>query len=165
MKNTMNPLPALACAALLGWATGTPAQSLRPTLDLASARQIAQACESYATQQGWHMAMALNDDAGRLKHFSRMDGAALISIAAAQIKADTSSGLPLSTRQYRAAARQNEGAERLPGITTVAGGLPIIDAAGALLGSIGVSGGSEDQDEACAQAGLNAVQAILSRKQ
>ena len=45
----------------------------------------------------------------------------------------------------------------VPGIAAFPGGLPIKAADGSLLGAIGVSGGTGDQDELCAQAGLDAV--------
>lgn len=136
-------------------------QDLRPSLQTTTAQTIAQACVALATTKGWRMAIAVNDEAGQLLHFSRMDGAAQISVPVSQLKANTSSALPISTRQFRAATASNRGSEWLSGITTVAGGLPIINARGQPLGSVGVSGGNEDQDELCAQAGLDAIKGKL----
>jgi len=48
----------------------------------------------------------------------------------------------------------------VPGIIAFAGGLPIMGA-GAHIGGIVVSGGTADEDEACAQAGLDAVKDML----
>ena len=107
------------------------------------------------------MAVAVNDETGQLLHFSRTEGAVAISVGAAQLKANTSSLMPISTRAFREAAKSNQGAERLQGITTVAGGLPILTGHGQVVGSVGVSGGNEDQDETCAQAGLRAAQEML----
>jgi uncharacterized protein GlcG (DUF336 family) len=137
------------------------AQSVRPSLDLATARLMAEACERHAHEQGWRMIIAINDDAGRLKHFSRMDGSILISIGVAQLKADTSSGAPFSTRQFRDLSKTVIGADRLPGTTTIIGGLPVLTSKGVQVGSIGVSGGSEDEDERCAQKALDAVKHLL----
>ncbi|MBV9758866.1 MAG: heme-binding protein, partial [Alphaproteobacteria bacterium] len=53
------------------------------------------------------------------------------------------------------------GIANVPGIITFAGGLPIMAANGAQIGAIGVSGGTADQDEECAQAGLDAVKGDL----
>ncbi len=136
-------------------------QTTRPALTLATAEAIASACHTYARREGWRMAVAVNDETGRLLHFSRTEGAVPISVVAAQLKANTSSLLPISTRAFRDAAKSNQGAERLAAITTVAGGLPILNARGQALGSVGVSGGNEDQDEHCALAGLAAVQEAL----
>jgi glc operon protein GlcG len=49
-----------------------------------------------------------------------------------------------------------------PGIVTFAGGLPIITVNKMQIGGIGVSGGSSDQDEQCAQAGLDAIKDDLT---
>jgi len=51
--------------------------------------------------------------------------------------------------------------ERVDGLTTVAGGVPVITKSGEWIGAIGVSGDSEDNDELCAHAGLEAVQDLL----
>ncbi|AOW15809.1 hypothetical protein LPB72_05720 [Hydrogenophaga crassostreae] len=136
-------------------------QGTRPTLQLKTAEAIAQACHAMAENKGWRMAVAINDEAGQLLHFSRMNGSAAISVPVSQPKANTSSALPVSTRQFRKATGSNQGAELLSGITTVAGGLPVLNAHGQALGSVGVSGANEDQDELCAQAGVDAVKAML----
>jgi glc operon protein GlcG len=51
--------------------------------------------------------------------------------------------------------------ELVPGTATFPGGLPILTASGKHLGRIGVSGASAEQDEACAQAALDAVKDVL----
>jgi glc operon protein GlcG len=63
------------------------------------------------------------------------------------------------------------GIAQVPGVTAFAGGLPILTEDRVHIGGIGVSGGSADQDETCAQAGIDAakdalkwVPAIRSRK-
>jgi glc operon protein GlcG len=153
-------LAALACSGTL-LATPAAAQSARPTLDLATARLMAEACERHAKEQGWRMIIAINDEAGNPKHFSRMDGSILISVGVAKLKADTSSGAPFSTRQFRELSKTVIGAERIPGTTTIIGGLPVVTAKGAHIGSIGVSGGSEEEDEVCAQKALDAVKHLM----
>lgn len=151
----------LVCIPLTLVCLSAQSQGTRPSLQRDTAETVAQACLTMAENKGWRMAVAVNDETGQLLHFSRMDGAALISVPVSQLKANTSSALPISTRQFRAASASNQGAELLSGITTVAGGLPINNALGVALGSVGVSGGTEDQDELCAQAGLNAVKGLL----
>jgi uncharacterized protein GlcG (DUF336 family) len=137
------------------------AQTMRPSLDLHTARRAAAGCEQKAQKEGWAMTIAVTDLAGNLKYFSRADTAIGISAGLAQAKAATSASLPLSTRRFREIAANNaKGLELTPGTSTVAGGLPVM-ARGQHLGGIGVSGGSEDQDELCAQAGLDALAAAL----
>ena len=153
----------LAIAALaLGSATATlQAQTLKPSLSLATAKKIAQGCEDRARKEGWNLNIAIVDEGGNLKHFTSMDNAFLATARIAQLKAATSVGLPFPTRQVREAVKGAQGLEHTPGLILVAGGLPIRMADGKLLGAIGVSGASEDQDELCAQAGLDGAKDLL----
>ena len=134
----------------------------KPVVSMELARKIAEAAESKARSEGWKMSIALVDNSGGLVYFTRMDNSLLISVQLSQLKAKTSADIPVSTRTFRDIARVNAlGLDYTPGTTGVAGGLPIMTASGLHLGAIGVSGGSEDQDELCAQAGLDAVKELL----
>jgi glc operon protein GlcG len=53
------------------------------------------------------------------------------------------------------------GLAMVPGIVAFAGGLPIMTADNVHIGAIGVSGGTADQDETCAQAGIDSVKDSL----
>lgn len=149
---------ALAFALAVG---GAHAQTAQPALDLATAKAIAEGCEKYAAGKGWRMITAVHDSAGNPKYFSRMDGSILISVQVAQLKADTSASLPVSTRQFRDLAKGIPGAEVLPRTTSIIGGLPIMTSKGVHIGGVGVSGGSEAEDEECAQKGLEAAKHLL----
>ena len=107
------------------------------------------------------MNIAVMDTGGNLAYFQHMDDAYVVSIRIAQLKAQTSAQTPYSTRNFREASKGAPGLELVPGITTVAGGLPIMTTKGKQLGGLGVSGGTEDQDEACAKAGLEAAKELL----
>jgi glc operon protein GlcG len=136
-------------------------QKLKPVLTASLAKSIAEACEARAHQEGWNMVIAIVDTSGNLKHYTRMDDSMGISVGLAQSKAATSASLPVSTRRFREIARSSAvGLELTPGTTMVAGGLPIITSDGVHLGGVGVSGSSEDKDEICAQAGLNATEGL-----
>jgi uncharacterized protein GlcG (DUF336 family) len=155
-------LPSIAFAAsLVLGASGVQAQTLKPTLTLATAKKIAQGCEDLARKEGWNMNIAIVDEGGNLKLFTSMDNAFLLTAKIAQLKANTSVGLPFPTRQVREIAKSAQGLERTPNTSMLAGGLPIFLANGKLLGAIGVSGASEDQDEVCAKAGLEAAKDLL----
>lgn len=149
---------ALAFALAAG---GAHAQTAQPALDLATAKAIAEGCEKYAAGKGWRMIVAVHDSAGNPKYFSRMDGSILISVRVAQLKADTSASLPVSTRQFRELAKGIPGAEVLPHTTSIIGGLPIMTSKGVHVGGVGVSGGSEEEDEECAKKGLEAAKNLL----
>jgi glc operon protein GlcG len=147
----------LACTAThMAWA-----QDMRPMLTLAIAKKMVDACEQKAKAEGWKVIIAVVDDGGNLKYFSRMDDSFLISVKVAQLKADTSAAVPFSSRKFGEVAKANPGLELVPDTATFPGGLPIITASGKHLGGIGVSGASSDQDEACAQVALDAVKDIL----
>lgn len=138
------------------------AQQQKTTLGLEAAKKIVATCEARAQKEGWNMVIAVVDDGGHLKHFSRMNNSFRKSIEIALLKAETSSGFPIATRQMADIARQRApGIEHVPGIVTFGGGLPIITSRGEQLGAIGVSGGTPEQDEQCAQAGLDAVKGEL----
>ena len=88
-----------------------------------------------------------------------MDGAPLISIEVAQNKAYTALlGAPSQDffNRIKDDPALLAGAPHIPRIVTFGGGLPI-RADGAVVGAIGVSGGTVEQDIACAQAGLEAI--------
>lgn len=156
-----------ACSVLLGLiACGSAAMALetKPTLTLDLAKKIAAGCEAKAKQENWKMNVAVVNDGTKLVYFEHMDGAFLGSIAVSQEKAITSAEFPFPTRLLADLAFGKEGKPAaipgityIPGVLAIPGGLPIMTGSKAQIGAVGVSGGSADQDEACAQAGLDAA--------
>src|ERR1035437_7144637 len=69
----------------------------RLSVTTALARTMIEAAEAKAAQMGHPFVIAVVDDSGVLKAFSRMDGAALLSVQIAQDKAYTAAGFGLST--------------------------------------------------------------------
>ena len=133
-------------------------------VDLETAKKMAAACEAKAVQEGWKMNVAVVDAGADLVLFQRMDGAFLGSVTIAQMKAQSSAMFPFPTRGLGEIAFGKDGAPGgtpglafVPGLAAFPGGLPVKTADGAHIGAIGVSGGTGDQDEACAQAALDAV--------
>ena len=144
------------------------AAETKPVLGLDMAKKMVAACEAKAKQEGWKMNVAIVDDGANLVAFERMDGAFLGSIQVAQHKAVTAANFPFSTREEGELAFGKDGKPGIvpgianfPGVVTFAGGLPIMTANKVQIGGIGVSGGTSDQDEQCAQAGLDAVKGEL----
>jgi uncharacterized protein GlcG (DUF336 family) len=125
------------------------------------ARRIVTAAEEKARDLGVPMNIAVVDESGVLKAFSRMDGAALLSVQIAQDKAYTAVGFGMPTHGWfdfikddpPLAAGAPSGIERL---VIFGGGYPIsVD--GTVVGAIGVSGGHYSQDQEVAEAGLSAL--------
>ena len=160
----MNKLAKTAVACGLGALLSLPASALemRPILTLDIARKIVEACIAKAQQQGWKMHVAVLDIGGNLKAFARMDDAQLISEEVAMRKAYTAAALPRSTREtaelaYSNPDRRPSGIAFLPRVAVIQGGLPIMTADGVHIGGVGVSGSTAQNDEACAQTGLDAA--------
>lgn len=112
------------------------------------------------------MSIAIYDRGARLILFYRMTGATLGASSIAMEKGKSSAHFPVATRQWALAVQGKQapsGIAFLPNITAIAGGLPIRAADGAHLGGIGVSGSSADDDEACAQAAIDAVKDTLNQ--
>ncbi|MCI4680380.1 heme-binding protein [Rhodoblastus acidophilus] len=100
---------------------------------------------------------AVVDASGDLVALLRADGAFKASIGIAQDKAYTAAVFGLATDDLSNALIANptlhQGIGQRPGVILFAGGLPII-VNGEVIGGIGVSGGTEEDDRACARAGL-----------
>jgi uncharacterized protein GlcG (DUF336 family) len=69
----------------------------RPSVTTELARAMIDAAEKKAAEMGHPFVIAIVDDSGVLKAFSRMDGAALVSVQVAQDKAYTAVGFGLAT--------------------------------------------------------------------
>ena len=126
----------------------------------AAAAAVAAAVRS-AEAAGTKVNVAVVDAGGNLAAFLRMPGAFLHSIDIAIDKAYTAAGFGLPTGAWTEALMAHSPAVRAgiplrPRMVCFGGGLPLRHE-GRLIGGIGVSGGSEQEDEACARAGLAAI--------
>ena len=154
---------------ILGWVIASASFALdsKPVLSLEVAKAIAAGCEAKAKAEGWLINVAVVDAGANLVAFSRMDGAFLGSIDVAIKKAKTSARFPFPTRVFaNLAYGEDAKGGPLPGLAHIkdvmafAGGLPV-KAGEVHIGGVGVSGVTADQDEACAQAGLEAAASML----
>lgn len=156
-----------ACGLLAGLTLcGSAAMAIetKPTITLDLAKKMAAGCETKAIQENWKMNIAVVNDGANLIYFEHMDGAYLGSIYVSQHKAITAADFPFPTRLIGELAFGKDGKPGaspglayLPGIIAFPGGLPIMTGSKAQIGAIGVSGGTSDQDEQCAKAGLDAA--------
>jgi uncharacterized protein GlcG (DUF336 family) len=130
-------------------------------LTLNDARRIIAAAESKAAEIGQPMNIAVADEGGNLISHVRMDGAWLGSIDISIKKAYTSRAFDIATKdlaehsqsggQFFGIHASNDGR-----IMIFAGGIPLVKD-GKIVGAIGVSGGSGEQDHAVAEAGVAAA--------
>ncbi|UXI66772.1 GlcG/HbpS family heme-binding protein [Tahibacter amnicola] len=133
------------------------ALSSKPVLTLAAARQISDAAEAEALRNEWHVSIAIVDDAGRLLHFSRMDGSTNASVDIAIAKAQHAANYRRDTRFHEDVLRDGGlPLLRLPGTLPLEGGLRLL-VGGIVVGGIGVSGVQAVQDGLIAQAGLSVL--------
>jgi uncharacterized protein GlcG (DUF336 family) len=127
---------------------------------LSDARRIIAAAEKKAEEIGQPMNIAVADEGGNLVAHVRMDGAWLGSIDISIKKAFTSRAFDISTKDL---ATQSQSGGQFFGIHVsndgrvmiFAGGIPL-KRDGKVVGAVGVSGGSGEQDQAVAEAGAQA---------
>jgi uncharacterized protein GlcG (DUF336 family) len=125
------------------------------------AQRAVEGAARHAEQLGARVNVALLDAGGNPLAFVRMPGAPLHSIGISEDKAYTAVSFGLATSAWGAELANQSDALRQglplrPRFVMFGGGVPI-RAGGQLLGAIGVSGASEQQDEECALAGLACV--------
>jgi len=150
----------LGCT-LLAFA-GLPAAQDRPpygpAVTLDQAKKIAAAAIDESRKQSWRMAVAIVDNHGFLKYFESMDDTQTASIGIAVDKAKTAAMYRRPSKVFEDAV--NKGNVRLmglPGAMPIEGGVPIM-VGGRVIGAIGVSGMTSEQDGLAATAGLKALQ-------
>jgi uncharacterized protein GlcG (DUF336 family) len=119
------------------------------------------ACRKKALEIGVPMDIAVVDGSGSLLAFERMDGALVGCIQIAVDKAYSAAALGIATADEAKMAQPGQpeyGINTLSGgrITILAGGIPIIYKK-AILGAVGCSSGTVDQDAAVAEAGVRAI--------
>ncbi|MCL2656276.1 MAG: heme-binding protein [Betaproteobacteria bacterium] len=130
------------------------------TVSWQAAHAATEAAVRHAEKIGVKINVAVSDAAGNLVAFLRMPGAFPQSIQIALDKAYTAGGFGFPTADWMSMIGHSEamklGFSAQPRLIVFGGGLPI-RVGGTLAGGIGVSGASEQQDEACARAGLAAI--------
>ncbi len=126
-------------------------------LTLAAAKKMAAAAEAEAVKNNWRVVIAIVDDGGHLIYLQRTDETQIGSIDIAIGKAHTSVALKRPTKAVEDIIAGGRNAFLgVRGVTPLQGGLPIM-VDGKLVGAIGVSGVTSQQDEQIAKAGLDAL--------
>jgi uncharacterized protein GlcG (DUF336 family) len=158
--------PARRCAIASGaLAAATMALAQQATFQVRSitpqaALKAAQAALASCGQSGYQVAVAVSDRAGHPLVMLRDRFAGPHTSQTAIGKAYTALSFKLDTQSFAKvteAGQPSSGIRQLPGVVALGGGRPI-EAAGSLVGAIGVSGAPNgDLDDTCARAGLAAI--------
>jgi uncharacterized protein GlcG (DUF336 family) len=132
----------------------------RPTITAQAALKAVEAAVARGRSRGKAVVAAVVDASGDLMACWRADAAFSASVGIARDKAYTAAVFGAATDDLSRALSANpalhQGIALRPGVVLFGGGLPIV-ADGVVIGAVGVSGGSEDDDRACARAGLEAL--------
>ena len=132
----------------------------KASISLETAQALIAAAERKAAEIGVPMVIAICDESGVLKAFSRMDGAALLSVEIAQDKAYTAVSFGIPTHGWFDFIKDDppllHGIVKTNRLVVFGGGYPI-QHDGAVIGAIGVSGGHYHQDQQVAEAALAAI--------
>ena len=154
---------AVASLALTGAAAAADASKLvlAGDITLEQAAKVIDAAEAKAKTQGTLMNIAVVDAGGNLKAFARMDGAFLGSVDLSIKKAKTARLFNMSSAELGAISQVGQPLYGIEvtneGLVVFGGGELIHDANGVIIGAVGVSGSSVENDMAVAQAGSAAI--------
>jgi uncharacterized protein GlcG (DUF336 family) len=125
------------------------------------ARAAIEAARKKAVKLDTQMCIAIVDSGANLKAFLRMDDAWVGSIDIAIKKAKTAVFFMMPTGEIGKLSQPGKSLYGIEhsneGLITFPGGLPIVDEGGVLIGAIGVSGSSVENDHAVAEAGVKVV--------
>ena len=142
---------------------------MKPVINLEIVKIMADACESHQKKTGYRpVNIAIVDSGGDLVLSRRQNNSFLLSIDIAIAKANSSAAIQVPTRTIQDIVYGKDGKPgRVPGlahsknIVAFPGGMPIKTKNGILLGAIGVSGATADEDEQYANAALEAIKKNL----
>lgn len=130
----------------------------KDVLTLDAARAVMAAAEAEARRNGWNVVIAIVDDGGHLVLLQRMDGTQTGSVDVGLQKARSAAAFRRPTRAFaEAVAGGNVTLLTLPGAIAIEGGVPLLRH-GAVIGAIGISGVTAQQDGIIAQAGAAALE-------
>ena len=153
---------ALLAAALTALALLAPSAhaqlASKKALTLDAAKRIAAAAEAEAKKNKWNVVIAVVDDGGHLLYLQRQDGTQTGSIDVAVGKARTAMAFKRPTKVFDDLAKTRPSIVSLgTDAVLLEGGVPIaVD--GQVIGAVGVSGVTSQQDAQIAEAGIAALE-------
>ena len=146
-----------AVLALAGPAAAQDRPSYGPQITLDMAKKMSVAAVAEAQKNKWNVAIAIVDNHGFLVYYERLDDTQTASPGIAVEKARTAAMFRRPSKVFEDVVGKGRVAVLgLPGATPITGGLPIMSG-GKVIGGIGVSGVTSEQDEQIARAGLDGM--------
>jgi glc operon protein GlcG len=135
------------------------AETLKPVLTLGDAKKVAAAAEKEALRRGATVVIAVVDDGGNLILLERLDDTQVASVEVGIGKARTAAIFRRPSKVFEDQIKNGRvAALALPGATPLQGGIPIM-INGNVVGAIGVSGNTPEEDEEIAIAGAAVINA------
>ena len=163
MAQTPAPAPAPATPTAPPAAGGTPDKMpfdipYGMSIGLEQAKQVMAAADAEAKKRNWKMNIAIVDTNGELVLFERMEGAQIASGSISTNKARTSARFRRESRLFYNVFEAGHGYITTLDPTLVAspGGFPLVEG-GKIIGAIGCSGGTGDQDALICKVGADLV--------
>lgn len=133
------------------------AQSYGPVVTADVAKKVAAGAIAECQKNNWRVAVTIVDTHGSLVHFERIDDTQIASLKISMDKAIAAATFRRPTRVWEdAMAKGRIAVMTLSGVVASPGGVPIVSG-GKVIGAVGVSGATGDQDEQCAKAGVAAM--------
>jgi glc operon protein GlcG len=160
----MKTLQNLAASLLLGVLTPSAHAELpvKEVLTLKVAKRIAAAAEAEASRRGSTVVIVVVDDGGHIIVLERLDDTQVASVEVGIGKARTAAIFRRPSKVFEDQIREGRvAALALPGATPLQGGIPIT-ANGKVIGAIGVSGNTPQEDEDIAKAGAAAAPVAIA---
>ena len=163
----MRRMAAIALVLSLGFLTVVPAGAQAPAppppygtpISLEQAKKILAGAEAEAKKNSWNVVISIVDSGGQLVAVHRLDGAQWGSVDVARDKAYSAVAFRRPTKAFQDAVGQggeNLRILKLSGASPLEGGIPIV-VDGKIVGAIGVSGVTSQQDAQIARAGIEAL--------
>jgi glc operon protein GlcG len=135
---------------------------VKKVLSLEAAKKIAAAAEIEAKKRGATVVIVVVDDGGHLSLLERLDDTQVVSVEIGIGKARTAAIFRRPSKVFEDQVRDGRvAALALPGATPLQGGVPIVYE-GKVIGAIGVSGNTPQEDEDIAKAGAASVAAAIA---
>lgn len=155
LKNLISALT-ISSFALFGSAAYAQHSEYGEPISTELAKQAAAAALDVVEENGWQMAVTVIDPSGNLVYFEKVDGTQHASVGISMAKAQAAAGFRRPTSVWVDVIANTPSIITLPGVVGSPGGVPIV-VDGKVIGAIGCSGATGEQDGIACTAGAAAI--------